>query len=582
MRIRGFDSRMLAELKRHKRNILLGLACSAVASGLLAIVGLFVKFILDAVANRDVAMLNWLSLGVIAIFSVKYWFTRGQTYYLSKAAAMLTAELRQRLFRKLQALPISYFNEKRAGSIQSVLTNDVQVYQSAVGVVRDAIDGPVKIISGFVMIFYLQWQLALAAMVVIPPMAWVIQRNGRKMKLAQGEVQDDLSSLTAMMQESLQGTRIVKSFSAEERVATKFSELVQRSLASQLRAVRRIATLKPTVELLGAVALAIVVFVCGQLVARGFLVVSDLASFLYFLDLINQGTKNLGSLNQTSGQVQAASDRIEREVLGVPEQHLEDPNALAPAIATGHIEFRNVSFTYADGTQALKNVSFSIEPGTSLALVGPSGSGKSTIADLLLRFYDPTDGCILFDGVDLRELRLSWLRAQIGVVPQQTFLFAGTIADNIRLGAPDATDEEVVEAARAAHAETFVRRMPQQFETELGERGIRTSGGEMQRIAIARALVRKPTMLLLDEATSNLDAHSERAVQEALDEVMRQRTTLFIAHRLTSAARADRIVMLLHGEVIEHGTHRELLAHDGPYAAMYRAFSNGVIDESLA
>lgn len=582
MRLPRFDSRLVSELKRHRRNIVLGLACSAIASGLLALVGLFVKFILDAVSHRDVAMLNWLSLGVIAIFSVKYWFTRGQTYYLSKAAAMLTAELRQRLFRKLQALPISYFNEKRAGSIQSVLTNDVQVYQSAVGVVRDAIDGPVKIVSGFVMIFYLQWQLALAAMVVIPPMAWVIQRNGRKMKQAQSEVQDDLSSLTAMMQESLQGTRIVKSFSAEDRVASRFSELVQRSLASQLRAVRRIATLKPTVELLGAVALAIVVFVCGQLVARGYLVVSELASFLYFLDLINQGTKNLGSLNQTAGQVQAASDRIEREVLAIPEQHLEDPDALAPAAAVGRIEFRNVSFSYPDGTQALRNVSFSIEPGTSLALVGPSGSGKSTIADLMLRFYDPTEGQILFDGVDLRELRLSWLRAHIGVVPQQTFLFAGTIADNIRLGAPEASEEEMVEAARAAHVEEFVLRMPRQFETELGERGIRTSGGEMQRIAIARALVRKPTMLLLDEATSNLDAHSERAVQEALDEVMKQRTTLFIAHRLTSAARADRIVMLLHGEVIEQGTHRELLERDGPYAAMYRAFSNGVIDESLA
>lgn len=577
-----FDRRLLAELRRHRRTIVLGLICSAISSGLLAVVGMFVKLILQAVDDRDVIMLNWLSVGVVAVFAVKYWFTRGQTFYLSKAAAVMTAELRQRLFRKLQALPISYFNEKRAGSIQSVLTNDVQVYQSAVAVVRDAVDGPVKIVSGFVMIFYLQWQLALAALVVIPSLARVIQRNGRKMKLAQAEVQDDLSTLTAMMQESLQGTRVVKSFSAEERMATRFSELVQRSLASQLRAVRRIATLKPTVELLGAVALGIVVFVAGQLVARGSLNVPVLASFLYFLDLINQGTKNLGSLNQTSGQIQAASDRIDREVLNVPEQQLEDPEARAPATAVGHIEFRNVSFSYPDGTQALNNVSFSIEPGTSLALVGPSGSGKSTIADLMLRFYDPSEGSILFDGVDLRELQVGWLRAQIGVVPQQTFLFAGSIADNIRLGAPDASDDEVLEAARAAHAVEFVQRMPHQFETELGERGIRTSGGEMQRIAIARALVRKPTMLLLDEATSNLDAHSERAVQAALDEIMRQRTTLFIAHRLTSAARADRIVMLRHGEVIEQGTHRDLLAQDGPYAAMYRAFSNGVIDESLA
>ena len=237
-----------------------------------------------------------------------------------------------------------------------------------------------------------------------------------------------------------------------------------------------------------------------------------------------------------------------------------------------------MSFAYPDGTQALSGVSFTIEPGTSLALVGPSGSGKSTIADLMLRFYDPTEGQILFDGVDIRELQIGWLRSQIGVVPQQTFLFAGSIADNIRLGAPNATDAEVAEAAGMAHASGFIDAMPLRYDTELGERGVRVSGGEMQRIAIARALVRKPTMLLLDEATSSLDAHSEKAVQEALEEVMRGRTTLFIAHRLTSAARADRILMLRRGEVLEQGTHRELNERNGAYAAMYRAFSSGVME----
>lgn len=577
-----FDERLTRELRGQRRTIVLGLLCSGVASALTAALVPFIKLILEAVQKAQVSNLSWLSLGVIVLFGIKYWFTRGQVYYLSKAAAMLTSGLRIRLFRKLQALPISFFNDKRAGAIQSVLTNDVSVYQSAVGVVRDAIDGPVKIVLGCAMIIYIQWQLSIAAMLMLPILAIVVQRNGRKMRVAQANVQDDLGHLTAMMQESLQGTRVVKSFSAEERVAGLFETLVDRSLKSQLVAVRRIATLRPTVELIGAVALAIVVLLCGQLVARGQIAVPDLAAFIMGLDVINQGAKNLGSLNQTLAQVHAATDRIYREVLDVPEQHLEDPTAVVPTTVRGKIEFRNVSFAYPDGTQALTQVNFTIDPGTSLALVGPSGSGKSTIADLMLRFYDPTEGQILFDDVDIREVQVSWLRSQIGVVPQQTFLFAGSIADNIRLGAPQATDKEVSEAARMAHAESFIGNMPRQYETELGERGVRVSGGEMQRIAIARALVRKPKMLLLDEATSSLDAHSEKAVQEALEEVMRGRTTLFIAHRLTSAARADRILMLRRGEVLEQGTHRELNEKDGPYAAMYRAFSSGVMDEPVA
>lgn len=576
-----FDERLTRELRAHRRTIVLGLVCSGVASAMTAALVPFIKLILEAVQKAQVAQLSWLSLGVIVLFGVKYWFTRGQVYYLSKAAAMLTSNLRVRLFRKLQALPISFFNEKRAGAIQSVLTNDVNVYQSAVGVVRDAIDGPVKILLGCGMIIYIQWQLSIAALLMLPILAVVVQRNGRKMRVAQADVQDDLGHLTAMMQESLQGTRVVKSFSAEERVAGQFETLVDRSLKSQLVAVRRIATLRPTVELIGAVALAIVVLLCGQLVARGQIAVPDLAAFIMGLDVINQGAKNLGSLNQTLSQVHAASERIYREILDVPEQHLEDPSAAVPTSVRGKIEFRNVSFSYPDGTRALSDVNFTIEPGTSLALVGPSGSGKSTIADLMLRFYDPTEGQILFDDVDIREVQVGWLRSQIGVVPQQTFLFAGSIADNIRLGAPHATDHDVAEAARLAHAEAFIDGMPRQYETELGERGVRVSGGEMQRIAIARALVRKPKMLLLDEATSSLDAHSEKAVQEALEEVMRGRTTLFIAHRLTSAARADRILMLRRGEVLEQGTHRELNERNGPYAAMYRAFSSGVMDEPV-
>lgn len=501
--------------------------------------------------------------------------------YLSEAANRLTADLRMRLYAKLMRLPIGYFNEKRAGSIQSVLTNDVGVYQNAISAVRDAIDGPIKLVAGVATIFIIQWQLALASMIVLPVMVAVIQRNGKRMKLAQAEVQEDLARLNALTQESLQGTRIIKAFGAENSVEASYRDLVEQSFRSQMKAARRVANLKPMVELIGAFALALVVYLCGRLVGAGQLTVAQLGAFIMALDIINQGFKNVASLDNTYKQVQAAADRIYREILDVPEPLADAPDAVELEDPVGRIEFKNVGFVYADGTRALRDVSFVIEPGESLALVGPSGAGKSTVADLLLRFYDPTEGTITFDGVDIRKLRTAWLRAQIGVVPQQTFLFAGSIADNVRLGAPGASEADVIDAIRTAHAEGFVLREELGLDAELGERGVRLSGGEAQRIAIARAVIRRPTVLLLDEATSNLDAESEKAVQEALEEIMRRRTTLFIAHRLTTAARADTILVLRRGEVVEQGSHRQLMGREGPYASMYRAFSAGFIEVEI-
>ncbi len=531
--------------------------------------------------REAVHRLGFLSFLIVGIYAFKYWFTRGQVYYLSKAANRLAADLRVRMFNKLQRLPISYFNDKRSGAIQSVLTNDVTVYQTAVTIIRDSIDGPVKAIGAFATIVFLQWQLSLVVCLFIPIMAIAIQRNAGKMRVAQKQVQEDLASVGAMTQEALQGTRVVKAFAAEDRITEQYNELVEASYKSQLRAVRRLASLRPLVELIGAAGLAAVVYICGWLAFSGDLVVADIAAIVFALDVINQGARMLGSVNNTFAQVQAAADRIYGEILDVPDSMVDEPGMIELPSPRGSIEFRNVSFAYPDGTAALKNVSFKIESGQSLALVGPSGAGKSTIADLLLRFYDPTEGQILFDGVDIRELKVSWLRNQIGVVPQQNFLFAGSIADNIKLGAPLATVVEVEEASKAANADPFISRMPERYETSLGERGVRVSGGEMQRIAIARALIRKPTILLLDEATSNLDAVSEKAVQEALDHIMRERTTLFIAHRLTTAARAGCIVMLRRGEIIESGTHRELLEKGGAYAGMYNAFSSGVLGDEV-
>jgi ATP-binding cassette, subfamily B, bacterial MsbA len=526
--------------------------------------------------------LGFWCIVVVAVYAVRYWFVRGVTYYLSMATNRLASDLRIKLFNKLQRLPISYFNEKRAGAIQSVLTNDVNVFQAAVTIVRDNLEGPVKMIGASLAILWLQWQLFLITLLIFPFILLVIQRNSKKMKQAQTIVQQNLSDVLATTSESLQGTRIIRSFSAEESVEDRYEALVERSFASQMRAVGFVARLRPAVELIGAVGLAAVLFLCGVLASTGSLLVADIAATLLLLDIINQGFRNLASVNNTYAQVQAATNRIYGEILDVPEEHIEARGSQTIANPVGQIEFRNVSFTYPDGTEALRNVSFTIDPGKSLALVGPSGSGKSTIADLVLRFYDPSGGQILFDGVDIRDLDVNWLRNQIGVVPQQTFLFAGTISENIEMGNPSATPEEIKEAAIAAHADEFISEISTGYETPIHERGIRLSGGQMQRVAIARALVRKPKLLLLDEATSALDANAEQIVQKALNEIMQERTTLFIAHRLTTAARADHIVMLSHGQIIEQGSHKDLLAANGAYAGMFRAFNSGVLNETIA
>ncbi len=524
--------------------------------------------------------LGFICLAVVGVFALKYTFTRGQSYYLSRAAARLASDLRIQLYDKLQRLPIRYFTSKRTGAIQSVLTNDVNVYQNAVTLIRDSIDGPFKAVAALITIFIIQWQLALVALLFIPVLAWFVQRNGRKMKQDQAAVQDDLAVLAGVTNEALGGVRVVKAFAAEDRMSELYDGQVEKTFASQMRAARRFAQLKPMVELVGASSLATILYICGHMARAGTLQISQIVALTFALDVINQGARSLSNVNNTYNQVQAAANRIYSEVLDVPEESdagggktLESP--------VGRLEFKGVSFEYPDGTAALSNVSFVIEPGTSLALVGPSGAGKSTIADLILRFYDPTEGQILYDGVDVRELDLRWYRSQFGVVPQQTFLFAGTIADNIRLGRPAALEHELSEAARLAHADVFIGRSPERFETVLGERGAKVSGGEGQRLAIARAIIRKPKVLLLDEATSNLDAESEKAVTEALDEVMAGRTTLFIAHRLTTAVRAQSILVLRRGEVVEHGTPQQLLEQSGMFASMWRAFNNGMLEGDI-
>lgn len=591
---RKFDPRLAAELKEQRKPILIGLVCTgvaALASSVFSI--LLIKYGQDAVTDlfastvpgqtkalelREAGfhMLVFCCVSVMLLYGLQYWFVRGQTYYLNLASNRLAANLRTRLLFKLMKLPVGYYNDRRAGAIQSVLTNDVNVYQNAVGIIRDSVGSPITAVGAFGMIVYLQWQIALFALLLVPVMGYIIQRNSRRMKREQAKVQANLSELSATTLEFLNGVRVVKAFGAEKSISETYRQLVNKTFESQMTATHVTASLRPMTDLVGACALSIAFYMCGVLTMHHSLTPGTVLSIAFGLDRVNQGFRSFGNISNTYATVEAASDRIYSEVIEVPEDH-EIGGGRTLEQSEGRITFEDVSFRYPDGTQALCGVSFVIEPGTSLALVGPSGAGKSTIADLLLRFYDPTEGRILFDGVDIRELDIAWLRSHIGVVPQHTFLFAGSVGENVRLGLPEASDEELDEALEQAHATEFVKELNARTTSVLGERGVRLSGGQMQRIAIARALIRKPTVLLLDEATSALDATSEKAVTEALDVVMKSRTTLFIAHRLTTAARADRILVLSRGEVVEVGSHTELLEQNGVYAGLFRAFSGGIL-----
>ncbi|MGH2639156.1 MAG: ABC transporter ATP-binding protein, partial [Rhabdochlamydiaceae bacterium] len=476
------------------------------------------------------------------------------------------------------------------GAIQSVLTSDVLVYQNAINLISDSISGPIKAISALGYILFIQPYLALIAIAILPPMAIVIQRNGQKMNRAQRTVQDDLANVSASNNEILQGIRVIKSFAAESQANEQYSELIESSYRSQMQGLTTFSNLRPLVEFIGAFALAILLALSGILASQGKLNVADVMALVLAMDTINQGFKSFAGISNTNASVQAASDRIYAQILDIPEEESETGLATAEAVReqsqtkpkfTGRVEFDDVSFVYPDGTIALENVSFVIEPGQALALVGPSGAGKSTIADLILRFYTPTSGRILIDGYDVTCLKRSDLRNLIGVVPQQTFLFAGTIEDNVRLGKADATDIEIQQAIQLAHAEGFTKEMLLREASELGERGAKLSGGQMQRVAIARAIVRDPLILVLDEATSALDAESEKIVTQALQEVMKARTTILIAHRLTTAARSDRILFLNRGKIVESGSHEELMKAGGEYAALFKLFSGGLLLEGI-
>ena len=520
--------------------------------------------------NTQSALLWIVAVSVVLVHIPIGLLTFFNSYIIASVTNRLGTRVRDDMYAHLQSLPLSYFHRSRIGHIMSRMSNDVSLIQNSSTVVMQAIDGPLMIIVGLAKMFSISWKLSVLALVFVPLMGVAIDRLAKKMRSLTTTVQVKLADVNACIEESVRGVRIVKSFGMEEQEIKRFAGVNNNSLTAALRAARRNALVFPFVEVMGAISSATILLLGGLLMVKGDIPFPDLTTFTFVAFIVAGSAKQFGRLNVLYQQTMAGAERI-FELMDVKSDLIEDPSGVILRDVKGRVEFKDVYFEYKPGEMVLDNLSFCIEPGEVVAIVGSSGAGKSTVADLIPRFYDVTGGQILVENHDVRHINTVSLREHIAMVPQETILFSGTIADNISYGRPGASMEEIIEVARAANAHDFISSTPMGYQTKLGESGVGLSGGQRQRISIARALLKNPKILILDEATSSLDAASEGVVQEALDRLMQGRSTLVIAHRLSTVTNADRILVMDKGRVVESGAFSDLLNSGGIFAQLCKS-----------
>jgi subfamily B ATP-binding cassette protein MsbA len=542
------------------------------------------------ISSRDTRLhaLFLFSALVLLCYVIKCTAAMGAAYLNELLAQQTIYGLRQKLFHRLQRLSLSFFESRQTGELMARSTNDVMLLQELLrSQAAETAAAVVTLVLGLSVMAFISWQLTLFSIALVPALAWVIGVAGHRIHRITGQLQTAVARLSARLQERLTSIRIIQSFVREDFEDRRFDDVNRDTFRQAMRSARVTAVLHPIVELMSAVGLIAAICFAGAQVITGHLVIPSLVAFVLTAQKVGARFAQLGRINTVVQQALAAIRRI-FEILETEPAVQEARHARALPRADGRITFRGVSFRYTphgqgapDGDLVLSDINLDVSPGETVALVGPSGAGKTSLANLVPRFYDPTEGAVEIDGVDLRQVTLASLRSQIAIVPQETILFAGTIRDNIGYGRLDATPEEIAAAARSANIADFIDSLPQAYETEVGERATRLSGGQRQRIAIARALLKDPRILILDEATSSLDTESEALVQEALHRLMRNRTTVVIAHRLSTIRNADRILVLSDGRIVEQGSHARLLTHGGLYARLYEMQAH-VEDEPTA
>jgi ATP-binding cassette, subfamily B, bacterial len=523
----------------------------------------------DEVRHGNTSTLTWLVVAFLAAGGLGIAFSYVQTYFTGWTGERMLADLRNQLFRHLQRLSLGFYERNRAGVIISRLTNDVEALDQLVtDGVTSLVQNTLTLVGTAVILFFLDWRLALATLTVMPAMAlataWFRKRSGRAYRL----VRETLGAVTATLAEDIAGMRVLQSFTREQAARENFRRVSDTYRGSNMQTVVLNGVYFPFVDFLSSAATAVVLGYGGWLAFNGNVSIGVLVAFLGYLTNFFDPVQQLSQLYNTFLSAVAALDKITDLMDEEPEVRDADAATDLRSIA-GRVSFEDVRFAYGRGPEVLHGIHLDVPAGTTVALVGHTGAGKSTIAKLLARFYDPTEGRITIDGVDLRDVRQESLRRQLGIVPQEGFLFAGTVAENIAFARPEATRDDVVAAARAVGADEFVERLEDGYETQLGERGSRLSLGQRQLVAFARALLADPRILILDEATSSVDIGTERKIERALRRLLHGRTAFIIAHRLSTIRDADLIVVLEHGLIVEQGTHDELIAAHGVYTSLY-------------
>jgi subfamily B ATP-binding cassette protein MsbA len=505
---------------------------------------------------------------VLVIIGIKVLFVYAKEYLVASVAQKVLMRIRNQLFDKLLHLPISFYDKRQTGEILARVTNDVsnldQSINSSVWVFQSLIMGIVFLVAMIV----INWKFTLFILLIFPISGGVIQYFGRRIRLYSRKVAENIAELSAILSEKLSAVRIVKAFTREHLESEKFENVTRQTYSNSMKSVRQVAVMKPVNEMVSMVGTVVVVLFCGYLLVGGSMTIGEITVLVGLITSAYKPMKTLGETVSTLQRALASATRI-FEFLDESPEGTGEPEGKSITISQGEIEFRNVTFAYQPGRPVLRDISLTVSPGETVALVGPSGAGKSTLVQLIPRFYDVAEGMILIDGQDIREFSRESLRSQMALVPQEVILFSDTVESNIRYGRLEASLDDITDAAKKANAHDFILELPLKYQSPIGERGVQLSGGQRQRIAIARSMLANPRILLLDEATSSLDTESELQVQIALEKLMEGRTCLVIAHRLSTVMNADRILVMDHGSIVQQGSHEQLLAAGGLYRRLY-------------
>ncbi len=563
--------RILRYLGPYKRRVVFGYLALAIATGMQLLTPRLVEYVIDGgLVTPSYRVVTIGSIAVVLVGAFLGIFTYVRSYIFQWLAERVSYDVRNDLYRHMEILSFSFFDRAHTGQLMSRATEDVNsIRRFMMMSLRSIVQSLGMLIVISIILFTTDWKLAAISLSVMPVLIGAALYFGRSIRPKFLAVQQQFGVMTNVLQENLAGARVVRAFAREDDEERKFDGELRNLFDTNMAAIKQYSFYFPLMTLLSSGGIMLILWYGGRQVIQGSLSIGRLTAFYLYLSMLAPSIRMLGWVVNSAARAIASGERI-FEVLDTTPKIQSPENPIKPQTINGRVEFQNVSFRYLDTTEdALSDISFSVDPGKRIALIGGTGSGKSTITSLIPRFYDVADGSVLVDGVDVRKISLEDLRREIGMVLQDTFLFSDSIGENIAYGRPEATEEAIIAAAKAARIHDYIASLPDGYDTVVGERGVSLSGGQKQRVAIARALVMNPKILILDDATSSVDTETEFEIQQALQGAMEGRTTFVIAHRLLSLKNADEILVLDRGRIVERGTHRKLLSYEGAYARIY-------------